>query len=290
METKQQQGEVSILDNIMTMFRRRDPIASAADEAPDSPTPIAALSPLANSVVARCSKILKMSTKELQNAFDAEMPGSVKQPTNYARNLLEFCSYRTINAVTARSDYLSNKEFRRLTYDMMLSWETPDSESTQIDGESTQIGGESMPKDTASHDQGSQDEDGWSLFYTHSTDMAVQVDDEKTVSPEAFSRIACACAAIADVITAQNLFDALTSSSGNRLRFLVYDKYLQNLDKSIKSAKNLSVTSSSLQLTEGEIVLDADGISVLKHIGISAWPGESNFSLWRFEINGTSLY
>ncbi|GAB2215971.1 hypothetical protein Droror1_Dr00023737 [Drosera rotundifolia] len=56
METKQHEGEVSILDNIMMMFRRRDPIASTADEAPNSPTPIAALSPLANSVVARCSK------------------------------------------------------------------------------------------------------------------------------------------------------------------------------------------------------------------------------------------
>ncbi|KAL9273950.1 hypothetical protein AKJ16_DCAP27736, partial [Drosera capensis] len=47
---------------------------------------------------------------------------------------------------------------------------------------------------------------------------------------------------------------------------------------SIKSAKNLSVTSSSLQLAEGEIILDADGISVLKHIGISAWPGRLTLS------------
>lgn len=58
-----------------------------------------------------------------------------------------------------------------------------------------------------------------------------QVDNEKTVGPEAFARIAPACAAVADIITVHNLFDALTSSSGYRLHFLVYDKYLRSLDK-----------------------------------------------------------
>ncbi|GAB2284976.1 hypothetical protein Dimus_019431 [Dionaea muscipula] len=126
--------------------------------------------------------------------------------------------------------------------------------------------------------------------------MAVQVDDEKTVGPEAFSRIASACAAVADVITAQNLFDALTSSSGNRLHFLIYDKYLQSLDKSIKSAKNLSGASSNLQLIQGEIVLDVDGTvptqPVLQHIGISAWPGRltlTNYAIY-FESLGVGLY
>ncbi|XVE92988.1 hypothetical protein REPUB_Repub01dG0151100 [Reevesia pubescens] len=56
--------------------------------------------------------------------------------------------------------------------------------------------------------------------------MAVQVDDKKTVGREAFARIAPVCAAVADIITVHILFDALTSSSGHRLLFLVYAKYL----------------------------------------------------------------
>ena len=58
-----------------------------------------------------------------------------------------------------------------------------------------------------------------------------QVDDEKTVGPEAFARIAPVCPPIADIITVHNLFDALTSSSSHRLHFLVYDKYIRSLDK-----------------------------------------------------------
>lgn len=61
--------------------------------------------------------------------------------------------------------------------------------------------------------------------------FAPQVDDKKTVGPEAFARIAPGCAAVADIITVHNLYDALTSSSGHRLHFLVYDKYIRSLDK-----------------------------------------------------------
>lgn len=59
----------------------------------------------------------------------------------------------------------------------------------------------------------------------------IQVDDKKTVGPEAFARIAPVCPVVADIITAHNLFDALTTSSANRLHFLVYDKYIRSLEK-----------------------------------------------------------
>lgn len=137
-------------------------------------------------------------------------------------------------------------------------------------------------QETAScSNQDVEGEDGWSLFYSNSTKMAVQVvlslkrvsvlvlkilrnsryislgdflfyefvisyyqhhlsqlcywkhkvDDKKTVGPEAFARIAPACPVIADVTTVHNLFDVLTSSSGPRLHFLIYDKYLRSLEK-----------------------------------------------------------
>lgn len=58
-----------------------------------------------------------------------------------------------------------------------------------------------------------------------------QVDEKKTVGREAFARIAPVCVVVADIITVHNLFDALTSTSGHRLHFLVYDKYIRSLDK-----------------------------------------------------------
>lgn len=63
-----------------------------------------------------------------------------------------------------------------------------------------------------------------------------KVDEEKTVGPEAFARIAPACPVIADVTTVHNLFDCLTCSSGSRLHFLIYDKYLRGLEKYVPTS------------------------------------------------------
>ncbi|XP_021749237.1 uncharacterized protein LOC110714988 isoform X5 [Chenopodium quinoa] len=247
-----------MFDNFMTLFQRR--ISSpCSPSSSDSPNSIPFLSPIANSVVARCSKILNMSTEDLCSCFDVENGESGNKPITYARHLLEFCCYRAFNVLTARADYLSDKEFRRLTYDMMLAWEAPG------------VDGETLYKESASPSRmQSEDDDGWSLFYSSSTATAVQVihmvDNEKTVGPEAFARIA----------PVQNLFDALTNTSGNRLHFLIYEKYLQSLGRVIKSAKNVSSVLSNLEIVDGEIIVDVDGTvptqPILQHIGISAWP------------------
>lgn len=254
----------------MTIFQRRNSSPRSPLSA-DSPKSIPFLSPIANSVVSRCSKILNTPTEELRTCFDIETGESGKQTLTYARHFLEFCSYRAFNVLTARAGYLSDKEFRRLTYDMMLAWEAPSVE------------GETMYKESASPSKvQDEDDEGWSLFYSSSTATAVQVNNEKTVGLEAFARIAPACAVIADVATVQNLFDALTNTSGNRLHFLIYDKYLQSLDRVIKSAKNVLSASSNLEIVDGEIIVDVDGTvptqPVLQHIGISAWPGRLTLS------------
>ncbi|KAI8527809.1 hypothetical protein RHMOL_Rhmol12G0103000 [Rhododendron molle] len=232
-------------------------------------------------------KILQIPTEELQHWFETEVPDTVKQPSIYARNFLEFCSYQALHLVTAHPDYLSDKEFRRLTYDMMLAWEAPSVENEPLNTEIASCSTQEM-----------EGEDGWSLFYSSSTKTAVQVDNKKTVGPEAFARIAPACAVIADIITAHNLFDALTSSSSHRLHFLIYDKYLRMLEKVIKAVKNARGTqsASNLQLAEGEFILDVDGTvpiqPVLQHIGMSAWPGRltlTNYALY-FESLGVGLY
>nr|XP_051193624.1 uncharacterized protein LOC127306966 isoform X1 [Lolium perenne] len=124
-----------------------------------------------------------------------------------------------------------------------------------------------------------EDEDEGSIFYANSTSLAVQVDDMKTVGLRAFTRIAPWCPIIADLVTVHNLFDALTCSSGGRLHYFIYDKYLKSLDRVFKSVKGImqSPLASSFHLNAGECILAVEGDRpihpVLQHIGISAWPG-----------------
>lgn len=261
--------------------KKRNGDSEGGNDAP-AYNPLPFLSSLANSVVSRSCKILQVEIEELQHQFDSDLVDDVKQPLVYARNFLEFCSFQALQVVTIRPDYLSDKEFRRLMFDMMLAWEVP---------------GVGNQETTASDKREVEDEDSWSLFYSDSTDMAVQVDDKKTVGEESFSRIAPACAIVADIITVHNLFDVLASSSGHRLHFLIYDKYLRSLEKVIKVVQNFSGPQlvSNLSLAEEEIVLEVDGTvptqPVLEHIGISAWPGRltlTNHALY-FE-SGMGLY
>ncbi|KAL2484982.1 Plant protein of unknown function (DUF639) [Abeliophyllum distichum] len=259
-----------------------------AKDSPKHEQPISLLSSLANSVVSSCSKILGVSTEELQHNFDVELPDNHKQPPTYARNFLEFCSYKALHLEITRPNYLGDKEFHRLTFDMMLAWEAPGADS-DLQGK---------VQDAAScSKQDVEDDDSWSLFYSNSTNMAVQVDDKKTVGPEGFARIAPACPIIADIITVHNLFDVLTSSSGHRLHFLIYDKYLRSLEKVVKSVQNAvgPQIMSNLSLAEDEIIIDIDGTvptqPVLQHVGMSAWPGRltlTNYALY-FE-SGVGLY
>lgn len=126
----------------------------------------------------------------MQHAFDSELPLGVKELLTYARNLLEFCSYKALHKLSKSSDYLADKDFRRLTYDMMLAWETP-SVHTDVTFSSfnscirwimlmlmlifmfcAQLQETPPP---SSKDEHGGDDDEASLFYSSSTNMAVQV-------------------------------------------------------------------------------------------------------------------
>ncbi|KQJ94492.1 uncharacterized protein LOC100827393 [Brachypodium distachyon] len=200
---------------------------------------VAGLSPMASAVVTRCSRVLDVSMHDLQYDFDVQASDSIKQAKNFARNFLEYCCFRALGQVSQVAGYLADKSLRRLTFDMMLAWEVPSS----------------------------------------SSQLTVKVEVDSTVSLEAFSRIAPAIPTVADVVTSSNLFDALSSSTGGRLSFPVYDKYLTGLDRAIKKMKTQSESSllSGLRSQRGERVLDVDGTlttqPVLEHVGISTWPG-----------------
>lgn len=62
---------------------------------------------------------------ELQENFKEEASDSLKRYSVYARNFLEYCCFRTLALSIQATGHLSDKKFRRLTYDMMVAWETP---------------------------------------------------------------------------------------------------------------------------------------------------------------------
>ncbi|CAK7349714.1 unnamed protein product [Dovyalis caffra] len=200
---------------------------------------IAELSPLANVVVRRCSKILGVSAIELQESFNAEACDSLKHPSRYARNFLEYCCFRALALSTQVTGHLADKKFRRLTYDMMLAWETPAAASQPL----------------------------------------INIDEDLTVGLEAFSRIAPAVPIIANVVISENLFEVLTLATDGRLQFSIYDKYLSGLERAIKKMKTQSDSSllSTVRLSRREKILELDGTvttqPVLEHVGISTWPG-----------------
>ncbi|KAK8583653.1 hypothetical protein V6N12_067915 [Hibiscus sabdariffa] len=197
------------------------------------------LSPIANIIVRRCSKILGTTSIELQESFNAEASHSIKHKSRYARNFLEYCCFRTLALSAQVIGHLADKKFRRLTFDMMVAWEAPAATSQSL----------------------------------------INLDDDLSVGMESFSRIAPAVPIIANVIICGNLFEVLTISTGGRLRFSVYDKYLNGLERAIKKMKSQSDSSllSAVRSSRGEKILEVDGTvttqPVLEHVGISAWPG-----------------
>ncbi|KAJ8753729.1 hypothetical protein K2173_026405 [Erythroxylum novogranatense] len=200
---------------------------------------ISELSPIANMIVRRCSKILDIPASELQMSFNEEASDFIKHPSKYARNFLEYCCFKALALCVQQIGHLADKKFRRLTFDMMLAWENPDAASQPLlDG-----------------------------------------DDELTIGLEAFSRIAPAVPIIANVVISENLFEVLSKSSGSRLEFYIYDKYLGGLERAIKRMKSQSESSllSAIRSSRKEKILEVDGTvttqPVLEHVGISTWPG-----------------
>lgn len=197
------------------------------------------LSPLANVVVRKCSRILEFSTSDLKEDFESVASESVKDPSHYARNLLEYCCFRALALSMQVTGYLADKKFRRLTFEMMLAWECPAASSQPL----------------------------------------LTVDEDATVGLEAFSRIAPAVPIISNVVISKNLFQVLTASTGGRLQYSIYEKYLIGLERAIKKLKNQSDSSllSELRSDRREKIVEVDGTvttqPVLQHLGISTWPG-----------------
>ena len=71
------------------------------------------------------NRILLVKPEVLQEQFEAEAPASAKTATEYARNLLEYSCFRTLSVSAQAEEHLNDKDFRRLSFDMMLAWDAP---------------------------------------------------------------------------------------------------------------------------------------------------------------------
>ncbi|KAH9549660.1 hypothetical protein CY35_10G031100 [Sphagnum magellanicum] len=247
------------------------------------------LSSLANVVVGHCARILLLHPEELQRHFEEEAPLSAKHPSCYARNLLEYCCFQALSVAVQVTDHLSDKEFRRLSFDMMLAWELPSATSRQVAKNEQEY-------QTQHRGPSVEDDEDAGFFYSGLTPMMVNV--ESTVGLDAFVRLAPAIPTVADAITVHCQFDALTASTASHLPFAIYDKYLTEIDKSIKTMKG-QVTQALvkvLQLGRNETVIDIDGTAttqpVLQHIGVSTWPGRLTLTdhAFYFEATGVVSY
>ncbi|KAI7747675.1 hypothetical protein M8C21_029013 [Ambrosia artemisiifolia] len=197
------------------------------------------LSAVANAVVRRCSIVLDVSVDQLRENFEVVASDVMKSSSRYARNFLEYTCFRALAQTMQVSGYMEDKRFRRLMFDMMLAWEVPDAASQP----------------------------------------SIDIDEDATVGLEAFGRIAPAVPIIANVIISSYIFEFLTASTGGRLPFSTFEKYLIGLERAVKKLKCHSESSVLLSQRSGrgERVLEVDGTvttqPVLQHLGISTWPG-----------------
>jgi hypothetical protein len=68
-------------------------------------------------------RILELSGAQIQKDFETNLPDHPKEMSLYASQFLQYCCRRALHLLTNRHDYLSDRDFRSLTYDMMLAWE-----------------------------------------------------------------------------------------------------------------------------------------------------------------------
>eukprot|EP01018_Ginkgo_biloba_P039505 Gb_15960 [translate_table: standard] len=242
-------------------------------------------------------RIMSVTVEDLQAQFERETSDSTKNTTdNYGRNFVEFCCFRVLPSLCQTMKELDDRSLSRLTFDMMLAWESPsddDHKECNFVVRESQI--ETIAKEKQEREANEEDDEA-SLFYSDL--MPMLVDVESSVGVEAFTRLGPAVPIIADVVSANFQFETLTAATGGRLPFPVYDKYLKELDKSIQylKAQMTSSLSSTLNLVKGETVIYIDGTGttqrVVRHIGGTSWPGRltlTNYALY-FETSGVISY
>ncbi|GJV12997.1 uncharacterized protein Tco_1354538 [Tanacetum coccineum] len=232
----------------------------------------------------------EISVSELVTEFES---GWKVDSGGYSRKLVEYCASKVLNEMCRNlKEEINEGRFARFTFDMMLAWETPSS----ADEESRTEYLAKEKEDTeipAAATKSTDAEDYISLFY--SDIMPLLVDNKPSVGADAFVWLGSLIPLVADFVNGRFTFETLTLSTGNRLHFPAYDKFLKEIDKCIKYLQKYA-TPKNVVMADDEFILHVEGTAssqrVIRHIGGQSWPGRltlTNYALY-FEASGIVSY
>ncbi|KAM6546921.1 hypothetical protein CsatB_027657 [Cannabis sativa] len=257
------------------------------------------LSSIANDVVQRCALTVGISVEELVEEFESsffdnnnnneeEEHGSYGE--GHSRGLVEYCGGKAVKEFCQKIDQtIGDGSFARFTFDLMLAWELPSQAHQQARTEN--IGKER--EDKYMPPKATMEQDDISLFY--SDIMPLLVDNEPSVGEEAFVWFGSLVVLVTDVVNGGFTFESLTASTRNRLHFPAYDKFLKEIDKSMKHLQKQEIPSG-VELGDDEFILHVEGTAsssrVVRHIGGTSWPGRltlTNYALY-FEASRVISY
>ncbi|KAJ9554958.1 hypothetical protein OSB04_009572 [Centaurea solstitialis] len=248
------------------------------------------LSSIANDVLQRCALRLETPVNELVKEFEGGWKG---EKAEYSpRKLVEHVSSKVLYEICKDVEQtIRDGTFSKLTFDMMLAWETP----TTADEESRTecMAKERQERRQPVNEKSSKKQDEVPLFY--SDIMPLLVNNKPNAGEHAFVWLGSLVPLVADHINGKFTFETLTASTDNRLHFPAYDKFLQEIDKCVKHLQK-QATPRNVDMADDEFILHVEGTAssqrVIRHIGKQSWPGRltlTNYALY-FEASGAVSY
>ncbi|KAF5783908.1 hypothetical protein HanXRQr2_Chr11g0513451 [Helianthus annuus] len=247
------------------------------------------LSTIANTLLQRSAQRLEMSVSELVDEFEVKWKA---ESGMYSRGLVEYCAAKVLNEMSTNlEEAITEGDFSRYTFDMMLAWERPSSSDEESHTE--YAAKEKEDNEIHATTKSTNEHDDISLFY--SDIMPLLVDNEPSVGDDAFVWLGSLVPLVADFVNGKFTFETLTSSTMNRLHFPAYDRFLKEIDKCIKHLQNLAPPKNVI-MADDEFILHVEGTAssqrVVRHIGGQSWPGRltlTNYALY-FEALGIVSY
>ncbi|KAI3706593.1 hypothetical protein L6452_24449 [Arctium lappa] len=247
------------------------------------------LSSIADDVLHRCALRLETPVNELVKEFEGGWKG---EKAEYPRKLVEHVSSKALYEICKDVEQtIREGTFSKLTFDMMLAWETP----TTADEESRTecMAKEKEERKKPANEKASKKQDEVPLFY--SDIMPLLVNNKPSAGERAFVWLGSLVPLVADYINGRFTFETLTASTDNRLHFPAYDKFLQEIDKCVHHLQK-QATPRDVDMADDEFILHVEGTAssqrVIRHIGKQSWPGRltlTNYALY-FEASGAMSY
>ncbi|KAK6942467.1 Protein of unknown function DUF639 [Dillenia turbinata] len=209
---------------------------------------------------------------------------------NYSKKLVEFCSGKVLSDLCCNiEEKIADGSFSRFTFDMMLAWETPNSQVEESHKESVA----KEKEDSKPPERVTQVQDDVSLFY--SDIMPLLVDHGPSIGEDAFVWLGSMVPLLTDVVNRKFIFEALTAPMAYQLHFPAFDKFIREMASCTKQLQN-QAKPKGVELADDEFILHVEGTAstqrVVRQIKGSSWPGRltlTNYALY-FETSGVISY